>query len=193
MKKLIFALAVATIVSAAPSSAQQLNSNPTYDFLKAVRDRDGTKANEVLNDHPGVVNTRDPSGDTALNIALSRKDEDWTGFMINNGADVNLAGRGNDTPLIAASRVGFDQGVTWLLQRGAKVDGVNKMGETPLIIAVQQRQMRVVKALLEAGANPDKPDSAAGLSARDYAKRDTRSPQILQLIEAKKPKPANKS
>ena len=121
MKKLIFALAVATIVSAAPSSAQQLNSNPTYDFLKAVRDRDGTKANEVLNDHPGVVNTRDTTGETALNIALSRKDEDWTGFMINNGADVNLAGRGNDTPLIAAARVGFDQGVTWLLQRGAKV------------------------------------------------------------------------
>ena len=83
--------------------------------------------------------------------------------MINNGADVNLSGRGNDTPLIAAARVGFDQGLTWLLQRGAKVDGTNKMGETPLIIAVQQRQTRIIKALLDAGADPDKSDTAAGL------------------------------
>ena len=68
MKKLIFAIAAAGILSAAPSPAQQLDGNPTYDFLKAVRDRDGTKANQVLNDHPGVVNARDTSGDTPLNI-----------------------------------------------------------------------------------------------------------------------------
>jgi ankyrin repeat protein len=89
---------------------------------------------------------------------------------------------------MAAARVGFDDAVQLLLEKGAKVDGENKMGETALIVAVQQRQPEIVKLLLSAGANPDKPDSAAGLSARDYAARDTRSRQILQLIEAKKPK-----
>jgi hypothetical protein len=54
-------------------------------------------------------------------------------------------------------------------------------------VAVQQRQLPVVRLLLDAGADPDKPDSAAGLSARDYAKRDTRARQILQMIETKKP------
>ena len=49
---------------------------------------------------------------------------------------------------------------------------------------------RGVKSGLHAGANPDLTDSAAGFSARDYARRDTRSRQILQLIESKKPKPA---
>jgi uncharacterized protein len=48
----------------------------------------------------------------------------------------------------------------------------------------------LVRLLLAAGANPDKTDNAAGLSARDYAARDTRSRDILQAIEAKKPKPA---
>ena len=66
------------------------------------------------------------------------------------------------------------------------------MGETSLIVAVQQRQALAVKRLLAAGANPDKTDSAAGYSARDYAERDSRSRQILQLIEAKKPKPASR-
>ena len=60
-------------------------------------------------------------------------------------------------------------------------------GETALIIAVQARNARAVRALLDAGADPDKNDYA-GYSARDYAKRDTRSRQMADLIEAKKPK-----
>jgi hypothetical protein len=44
--------------------------------------------------------------------------------------------------------------------------------------------------LLEAGANPDKTDHAAGYSARDYAQRDPRARDILKLIETKKPKAA---
>jgi hypothetical protein len=48
----------------------------------------------------------------------------------------------------------------------------------------------MVQMLLAAGANPDKTDNAAGLSARDYAARDSRSRNILQAIESKKPKPA---
>jgi ankyrin repeat protein len=62
------------------------------------------------------------------------------------------------------------------------------MGETALIVAVQQRHTEIVKLLLAAGADPDRSDSAAGYSARDYAKRDTRSRDMLKLIEAKKPK-----
>jgi ankyrin repeat protein len=61
------------------------------------------------------------------------------------------------------------------------------MGETPLIVAVQRRNLPLVKLLLQHGANPDKSDSAQGYSARDYAKRDNRSPELLRAIEAKKP------
>jgi uncharacterized protein len=70
-----------------------------------------------------------------------------------------------------------------MVQLGARVDATNRRGETALIIAVQQRQPRVVELLLKAGANPDKGDHAAGLSAREYAKRDTRNPGLLKLIE----------
>ncbi len=76
----------------------------------------------------------------------------------------------------------------WLLLQGAKVDATNNMGETALIAAVMQRQTAAVRRLLEAGADPDKADTSAGYSARDYALRDTRARDILRLIEAKKPK-----
>lgn len=188
MNKLKFVIAAGLIALGAPGAAQV---GPSYEFLKAVRDSDGNKATQLLKSNPtGLVNIRASDGETALNIALARKDPDWTAFLINNGADTNLPGKGGDTPLIVAARGGFADAVGWLLTNGAKVDGTNRMGETALIVAVQQRHAPVVKALLEAGANPDKTDTAAGLSARDYAARDTRSRQMLQLIEAKKPKAA---
>src|SRR5205085_6498877 len=105
--------------------------------------------------------------------------------------DPNLPStRTGDTPLMAAARIGFQDAAGWLIGLGAKVDGTNKLGETPLIVAVQLRQIPMIKLLLAHGANPDKVDAAQGFSARQYAERDNRSRQILQLIEAKKPKSA---
>ena len=80
----------------------------------------------------------------------------------------------------------MEEAVDWLVRMNAAVDATNRRGETALIIAVQQRQPRVVERLLQAGANPDKADHSAGYSARDYAKRDSRNPQLLKLIETVK-------
>ncbi|MFL6721434.1 MAG: ankyrin repeat domain-containing protein [Sphingomonas sp.] len=175
---------------AAPVAGQSLTTGG-YSFIDAVKKSDGNKAIEVLSTHSsGIVDTKDSDGNTGLIIAVSRSDPTWTGFLLNKGADPNVAGKGGDTPLIAASRVGFEEAAEWLLALGAKVDGTNKMGETPLIIAVQQREVPMVRMLLNAGANPDRSDSAAGYSARDYAARDPRARDILKLIEEKKPKAA---
>jgi ankyrin repeat protein len=165
-----------------------LNGN---DFVEAIKKSDGDKAIQILANKPkGIVDSKDGDGNTGLIVAISRSDEQFTGWLLNQGADPNLAGKGGDTPLVAAAKVGFSQAAVWLLGLGAKVDNANRMGETPLIIAVQQRNLPMVRQLLDAGANPDRPDSAAGYSERDYAARDTRSRDILKAIDDKRPKPA---
>ena len=191
VKQLAFALVAATAIGlSAPLAAQSLTS-VGYDFIEAVKKSDGGKAMDLLATQPaGFINTKDNDGNTALIIALNRSDEDWTGFLLNKGADPNLAGKNGDTPLIVASRVGFEPAVEWLISRGARVDGTNRMGETPLIIAVQQRNMAIIRVLLNQGADPDKTDHAAGYSARDYAARDTRNREILKMIQDKKPRSA---
>ena len=191
MKQLGFAFVAAIAVGASvPVSAQSLTA-AGYDLTEAVKKSDANKALQVLaTNPPGIVNTKDGDGNTPLLIAIARNDEQWAGFMLNKGADPNLAGKDGNTPLIAASRVGMAQAVEWLLGLGAKVDATNRMGETPLIVAVQQRNLPIARLLLSKGANPDKTDSAAGYSARDYATRDGRSREILKLIEDKKPKTA---
>jgi uncharacterized protein len=187
MKYLKFALAAMCFTWASPLLAQTTNGFQGQNFVDAVRARDGDKAMRLFQSAgPRIVDARDAKGDTALIAAITNNDERFTAFLLQNGADANLPGKGGDTPLIAAARIGYSDAVEWLLGEGAKVDLANRMGETALIIAVQQHETRIARTLLNAGANPDKTDSAAGYSARDYAARDAHSRDILQLIQQKK-------
>ena len=171
---------------ASPLAAQQSGSDGEA-FLKAVRETDGGKAIGLLNARGStVVNYRGYAGDSALHIVARRRDGQWLGFLLDNGADPNVGDNKGDTPLIIVSRIGYVEGARNLLGYGAKVDLANKLGETPLIVAVQGRQTQTVRLLLEQGANPDKADHAAGYSARDYAKQDRRSTELLKLIESVK-------
>ncbi len=189
MKRLQFAvLAGALAFVSAPLFAQVTGGYDGIQFVEAVHKKDGDKLMEFIRSHgKGIVDSKDASGNTALIVAITDRNEDYTAFLLNQGADPNLAGKGGDTPLIAAARVGYEDAAEWLLGQGAKIDGTNKMGETALIIAVQQRNFPMAKMLLSNGANPDKTDNAAGLSARNYAERDGRSRDILQLMQSKKP------
>lgn len=177
----VAAVAAIALLLPAVASAQFSDS---YNFLKAVRDRDGTKATEMLNE-PGstVVNTRDlTSGETALHIVTQRRDLTWMGFLLQRGANANARDENGVTPLMLATTLRFVDGVETLLARKARVDETNNSGETALIRAVQLRDLTMVRVLLKAGANPDKQDTIAGQSARDYATTDVRNPQILDAI-----------
>jgi ankyrin repeat protein len=176
------------LAASAPASAQISGGDVSVTFVDAVRSGDNNKALELLQSRPTLINARDAKGDTALIVAIGERNDGWTPHLLRSGANPNLAStRTGDTPLIAAVRVGYAEAIDWLIGLKVKVDATNRMGETPLIIAVQQRNRAAVAKLLAAGANPDKADSAAGYSARDYAKRDTRSREILRLIESSKP------
>jgi ankyrin repeat protein len=185
VKRLVLAIAVSTV--AVPAAAQ-VGGYDGEMFVKAVREGNNTEAMNFLRSNPAIVNARDLNGNTALVAAIQNRDETWTGYLLKEGADPDMATGSGETPLMAAAKIGFTQAVEWLISVGAKVDGANGMGETPLIIAVQRRQIPVVRALIAAGADPDRADAAAGYSARDYAKRDNRTPELLRIIEAKKPK-----
>ena len=171
-----FALAV-------PAQAQFYSEG--YEFLEAVRDRNGTEATEMLN-QPGttVINTRDiTSGETALHVVVSRRDLTWTRWLLQEGANPNLADSRGRTPLNAAVENGFLEGVEVLVARGARVDVASETGETPLMTAVHSRNIELMEILLEAGANPDLNDNA-GRSARDYAMLPGTPPRVLMVIEA---------
>lgn len=181
------AAAACALAAGVPAGAQQQPDSTS--FIKAVKDGDGAKAIALLG-APGstVAKTREPgTGETALHIVVRRRDVPWINFMLQQGVDPNVADRSGETPLGLATRLGFSEGARRLIRGGARVDGEGASGETPLIIAVLNRNLDMTKLLVLNGANPDKPDSAAGYSARDYAARDRRSPAILKALDDKPP------
>lgn len=140
-----------------------------YEFLQAVKDRDGDVATEMLN-QPGtqIINTRDiTTGDTGLHLVVQRRDTLWVRFLLQRGANPNVRNNEGLTPLQLATRLSFIEGVEELIKKGAQVNVADSQGETPLISAVHQRDVPLVRELLAQGADPDRNDNS-GRSARDY-------------------------
>lgn len=183
---LLAAMTVPAMALPAPAMAQ---FSDAYNFLKAVKDRDGEKATTLLQ-KPGstVINSRDiTTGENALHLVIARRDATWLSFLLSKGANPNLTDNSGNTPLMRAVQGRFEDGVTLLLSVGAQVDKTNDSGETPLIRAVQLRDVGLVRLLVAKGANPDKRDTIAGMSARDYAQRDGRTPGLVEALSAAKP------
>jgi ankyrin repeat protein len=182
MRVMAMLLAVMLAVNLASPAVAQFSES--YNFLKAVRDKDGAKATEIL-DKPGntVVNTRDTdTGETALHITTRRSDPAWTGFLLQKGASPNSRDREGNTPLMLATQARWAEGVGIFLLVKAQVDLQNRIGETALQKAVQNRDLQTAKQLIEAGANPDITDSS-GASARSLAESDPRSASIAKLMK----------
>lgn len=170
-----------TGIAASPAAAQFFSSG--FEFLKAVKDRDGGEVNKVLEATNGaVINARDKvSGETALHIVTQRRDQLWIRFLTEQGANPNIADKNGTTPLQIATSLGYVEGVEALLKAGATIDVTNSTGETPLISAVLRRDVIMTRLLLVHGANADRSDNS-GRTARDYARIDGSS-RVLAEIE----------
>lgn len=165
---LTWLVAAAALLAGVPAAAQLYSEG--YTFLKAVKDKDGAVATQML-DAPGstIVNSRDiTTGETALHIVIQRRDATWIRFLTQRGANPNIRDKRGVSPLMAAVQLGFNEGVEALIGAGAGVDVSSDTGETPLISAVHRRDTALMRILLEAGADPERRDNS-GRSARDYA------------------------
>jgi uncharacterized protein len=178
-----------TLCTAAPLVAQDMQMSEAYNFLKAVRARDGTTVESIVrNPSSSSINVRDQStGEGALHIVAQRRDLEWLTFLLSRGARPDIQMSDGTTPLQIAAQIGWVEGAQQLLDRRARVDLPNNRGETPLIMAVQQRQFDMVRLLLSRGASPDRQDSSAGYSALDYARQDTRNPELLRILQEQRP------
>ena len=184
---LAFALLVAVplTLTAAPAIGQ-IGQSEGYKFLQAIKD---SKNDEVIAflDKPGatVINTRDvTTGEGAIHLVVRRGDIPYLTYLLQKGANPDLRNGKGETALLIAASLGRGDLIDLLIKGGANPNLGNSSGETALIRAVQRRDLSMVRALLDLGADPDQKDVIAGLSARDYAHQDTRSPAIAAIIDA---------
>lgn len=169
-RKLILGLGLAMMGFTGIASAQGSYTRDGHKFMEAVRDGDIDEVENFLTDpaSSNLVNTKDvTSFETPLHVVAEKRDTPWIRYLINRGANPNVADKNGVTPLMLSARLGHIEGVTALLAGGARVDPVTSTGETPLIFAVHKRDIPLVRVLLANGANPDRTDNS-GRSAREY-------------------------
>jgi ankyrin repeat protein len=123
-------------------------------FIKAAIDGD-TETIAWLLDH-GVDCRGGVDGTTALHLAANRGHGDTVSVLLARGADKN-AHEGSEqwTPLILAAAMGYVQVVALLIAAGAETSARDSSGMAAIHYAARQGETEVVKALVEAGVDPN--------------------------------------
>ncbi|PVE58962.1 hypothetical protein DC429_00655 [Arthrobacter sp. TPD3018] len=177
---LALSLAAAMIT---PAAAQQ--QSESYKFLQAIEKEDGKTVTTMI-ETPGstIINTKSPTtGRGALHDLTSHSGNLYMQYLLQHKADPNIRDAKGNTPLALAVMAGRDDLVDLLLMFKANPNLANSSGQTPLILAVNTRNEGIARTLINKGGDPDQTDNLAGLSARDYAVRDSRNPAMVALFK----------
>ncbi|KAL8597549.1 hypothetical protein ACOMHN_033420 [Nucella lapillus] len=111
----------------------------------------------LLIQHQADVTATSRNGQTALHFACqcsSHTDSaDVTRILLQAGADVNTQDKGDNTPLLEASRKCNSDTAKLLIDHGADVNTQNERGDTPLLESSRQRNSDTAKLLIDHGAD----------------------------------------
>jgi endonuclease YncB( thermonuclease family) len=110
----------------------------------------------------------EPKHEATVFDAIQLGDQPAFDLWLNSGAEINLRGNDQTTPLMHAARHGRTTFVRQLLDRGADHGMVDLYGFTALHAAARDGRSEIIRMLLEAGANPNTADYD-GLTAYDIA------------------------
>jgi len=130
-------------------------ARPEDQFLLTVMQGDPAAIAQSLESTGADVNTRDITGNTALNLICEVGNKEAAVFLLENGANPNIPNLKGSTPLITASTRGQVDLVNVLLDYGARVNKALPDGKTPLYQAVAAGHTAVAERLLERGARPN--------------------------------------
>ncbi len=118
------------------------------------------------------INYKDPVlKETSLIKAAEDGKINMINLLLEKGADINVQTLTGVTPLFNAvfNEYSSDEAVRLLLKAGANPNISTKYGETPLHIAIPRENLKVIKYLIQAGADPTIVDGD-GKDAFDLAK-----------------------
>lgn len=137
------------------------------------------------------VHARATDGRSVVGLAVARAAHDGAllDLLAELGARFDVAAFDGQTPLFVAGTAGA---VTALLARGARIEQRSLSGHTPIVEAISGGRAGAAIALLEAGADTDRPGKwggtllAATLSAWDMAlalkKKTTDFPRLVSAL-----------
>jgi ankyrin repeat protein len=139
----------------------------SQDLFDACRSGNVERLKALHEINPDTLNSVNENGFSPLIISTYKNQIKVVEFLLKNNADVNFDSP-EGTALIGACYKGNFEIVELLIQNKANVNVVGGNNISPLIFAVQSKNKKLVKLLVQNGADQTIKDSA-GRTAKDYA------------------------
>jgi quinoprotein dehydrogenase-associated probable ABC transporter substrate-binding protein len=136
-------------------------ADPNEELGNAIVADDAQRVRYLL-DHGADVNARFGDGYTPLVNATRFGFTDLVQLLLERKADVNLVDISHWTPLMYAAWADSAAMVKLFVTRGAKLESGDEDGLTPLGVAAQNTKVHALNALLEAGAEVNRPVGKGG-------------------------------
>ena len=115
----------------------------------------------LLLEHGANIHAHDKNQWTALHMAVSFERAKVVELLLRHDANINTEDKDGFTPLYRTVLLDFKSMASLLVSKGADVD--HEAQGTPLLLRAIAAKSKMVKLLLEAGANPNKENSAGVL------------------------------
>jgi len=129
------------------------------DIHDAVKNGDLEEVRILLKSNSELLNILDKDGMTLLHRAIETSKTNIAGYLIEQGADINLKDKDNDSPLHYAAILGNLEIAKILLDRGAtSLNQGDNQQMTPLHFACERGHLDIIMLLLESGADIDARD-----------------------------------
>src|SRR5438105_3443323 len=149
-------------------SVAQLNdwlahgANLNVELNNAVLAGDRVRIAYLLDRKHAPIDALDLQGETALQVAIRQKSQALVRYLLAHGAGVAVPDRDGWTPLMTAAWVNDGAIVTLLARQHADPDAAGAGELTPLGIALSGGKDAAALALIEAGADVNRPVGAGG-------------------------------
>jgi quinoprotein dehydrogenase-associated probable ABC transporter substrate-binding protein len=132
-------------------------ADPTEELNNAIVANDIGRVRYLVEHAAAKVNSRDGEGNTPLINAIRFGFIPLAAYLLDHKAEVDMADRGDWTPMMFAAWNDRDDVVKLLAEHSAKLEAVDHDGLTALAIAAQNGKAKAVSALITAGADVNQP------------------------------------
>jgi len=147
----------------------------SFSMMKALQDGDWHSASTLLM-NGADVEFRDPLGRTPLLYAIEMNQLPWATFLLNIGANPNVADFEHNCAFLTACRTRNVEMARAIIEGGLAVTAPFRVGPidnvTPLHAAVVYGMPAIVERLIEAGANPTASCFSDGNGPMEYVSFD---------------------
>jgi len=149
-------------------------------FFAAVGWNNVEEVENLLRDHPDLIFSRSPRGETPLHVAASWGHKETVESLLIRGAEVNAKSESEETALHFAAEEGDLEVITCLLDHGAEINCRNMNGQTPLHWAAQHGHKDAVALLLSKGAQVNAKDNLGQTPLHISARWEPEVPACLR-------------